>query len=108
MPPFNLRSMASSSVKNRGRTRGLPAHRTARPSHPKLYLAFRVMPMKYNDVRRALADAGWRRVRQHGSHEIWVHFRHRIRIIVAGNGSDTVPVGTLASIRKASGLENLR
>ncbi|MEA2231086.1 MAG: hypothetical protein QOD83_902, partial [Solirubrobacteraceae bacterium] len=28
--------------------------------------------------------------------------------VVAGKDSDTVPVGTLASIRRASGLEHLR
>jgi hypothetical protein len=30
------------------------------------------------------------------------------RIIVAGKDSNTVPVGTLGSIRRASGLEHLR
>jgi predicted RNA binding protein YcfA (HicA-like mRNA interferase family) len=30
------------------------------------------------------------------------------RIVVAGKDSQTVPVGTLSSIRKASGLEHLR
>ena len=30
------------------------------------------------------------------------------RIVVAGKDSDTVPVGTLGSIRRASGLEELR
>lgn len=81
---------------------------TVQLSHPKRRLAFRAMPMKYKDVRRALADAGWHLVRQRGSHEVWAHFRHHKRIIVAGKGSDTVPIGTLASIRKASGLEHLR
>ena len=66
------------------------------------------MPMKYKDVRRALAAAGWHIVRQRSSHEIWAHFRHDARVVVAGKNSDTVPVGTLASIRKASGLKGLR
>lgn len=30
------------------------------------------------------------------------------RIVVAGKDSDTVPVGTLSGIRRASGLEHLR
>jgi len=64
--------------------------------------------MKYKDVRRALADAGWHVVRQRGSHEIWAHSGHAAPIVVAGRDSDTVPVGTLGSIRRASGLENLR
>lgn len=43
-----------------------------------------------------------------GSHEVWGRPGARDRIIVAGKGRDTVPVGTLASIRRASGLEHLR
>jgi predicted RNA binding protein YcfA (HicA-like mRNA interferase family) len=67
------------------------------------------VPKKYRDVRRVLADAGWRVRRQRGSHEIWFHpGREGERIVVAGKDSDTVPVGTLASIRRASGLEQLR
>jgi predicted RNA binding protein YcfA (HicA-like mRNA interferase family) len=66
------------------------------------------MPKKYRDVRKALVDAGWRVLRQRGSHEVWARFGSEVRIIVAGKDSDTVPVGTLGSIRRASGLENLR
>jgi predicted RNA binding protein YcfA (HicA-like mRNA interferase family) len=68
----------------------------------------RAMAKKYKDVRKALIDAGWRVVRQAGSHEIWAHPDCEERIVVAGRGSDTVPVGTLGSIRRASGLEHLR
>jgi predicted RNA binding protein YcfA (HicA-like mRNA interferase family) len=56
----------------------------------------------------ALLDAGWRVVRQTGSHEVWARADHEARIVVAGKDSDTVPVGTLGSIRRASGLEHLR
>ncbi len=66
------------------------------------------MAKKYKDVRKALIDAGWRVVRQAGSHEIWAHPSREERIVVAGKGSDTVPVGTLGSIRRISGLEHLR
>lgn len=66
------------------------------------------MAKKYKDVRKALADGGWQVVRQAGSHEIWARFGHETRIVVAGKDSDTVPVGTLGSIRRASGLEHLR
>jgi predicted RNA binding protein YcfA (HicA-like mRNA interferase family) len=66
------------------------------------------MPKKYRDVRKALADAGWLVIRRRGSHEVWARFGSRVHIIVAGKDSDTVPVGTLGSIRRASGLENLR
>lgn len=66
------------------------------------------MPKKYRDVRRALLAAGWRAVRWRGSHEVWAHPDSQQRIVVADRDNDTVPVGTLASIRRASGLERLR
>jgi predicted RNA binding protein YcfA (HicA-like mRNA interferase family) len=63
---------------------------------------------KYKAVRRALMDAGWSVIRQQGSHEVWAHPDREEWIVVAGTDSDTVPVGTLGSIRRASGLEHLR
>jgi predicted RNA binding protein YcfA (HicA-like mRNA interferase family) len=53
------------------------------------------MPKKYKEVRKALAEAGWSVVRHSGSHEVWAHPDREERIVVAGKGSDTVPVGTL-------------
>lgn len=66
------------------------------------------MSKKYREVRSALKEAGWEVVRQSGSHEVWGRPGETGRIVVAGKGSDNVPVGTLSSIRKASGLEHLR
>jgi predicted RNA binding protein YcfA (HicA-like mRNA interferase family) len=66
------------------------------------------MAKKYSDVRAALIDAGWQVVRQRGSHEVWAHPDRGERIVVAGKDRDTVPPGTLGSIRRASGLEDLR
>jgi predicted RNA binding protein YcfA (HicA-like mRNA interferase family) len=66
------------------------------------------VPKKYRDVRKALQAAGWHVLRQRGSHEVWGRPRNAARIVVAGKNSETVPVGTLSSIRKASGLEHLR
>jgi predicted RNA binding protein YcfA (HicA-like mRNA interferase family) len=66
------------------------------------------MAKTYREVRRALMDAGWRLTRQRGSHEIWMHLEHLRRVVVAGKESDTVPPGTLGSIRRATGLEYLR
>jgi predicted RNA binding protein YcfA (HicA-like mRNA interferase family) len=66
------------------------------------------MSKKYRDVRKALTDAGWHVIRRRGSHEVWAQFGSRIHIIVAGKDGDTVPTGTLGSIRRASGLEDLR
>jgi predicted RNA binding protein YcfA (HicA-like mRNA interferase family) len=66
------------------------------------------MPKKYREVRAALKAAGWEVLRQRGSHEVWGKPGETVRIVVAGKGSDTVPAGTLSSIRKASGLDHLR
>lgn len=63
---------------------------------------------EYAEVRAALKAAGWQVVRQHGSHEIWAQPSLPQRIVVAGKPSDTVPTGTLSSIRRVSGLEELR
>jgi predicted RNA binding protein YcfA (HicA-like mRNA interferase family) len=66
------------------------------------------MPKKYGEIRLALREAGWLVVRRRGSHEVWAHPDQEGRLVVAGKDSDTVPVGTLGSIRRASGLEYLR
>jgi predicted RNA binding protein YcfA (HicA-like mRNA interferase family) len=66
------------------------------------------MAKKYREVRADLKEAGWEVVRHKGSHEVWAHPGEDARIVVAGQDSATVPVGTLASIRRASGLEHLR
>ncbi len=66
------------------------------------------MPKKYREVRSALLEAGWQVLRQRGSHEVWGKHGNPARIVVAGRDSDTVPPGTLSSIRRASGLEHLR
>lgn len=66
------------------------------------------MPKKYREVRKALQVAGWSRSRKTGSHEIWISEDGGRVVTVAGKDSDTVPVGTLAAIRRATGLEHLR
>lgn len=58
------------------------------------------MAKKYREVRSALATAGWEVLRQRGSHEVWGKHGGTARIVVAGKDSDTVPVGTLSSIRR--------
>jgi predicted RNA binding protein YcfA (HicA-like mRNA interferase family) len=67
------------------------------------------VPKKYRDVRRILLDAGWRPVRMTGSHERWLHSDGR-RLTLAGGGKDNreVQAGTLAALRRETGLEELR
>ena len=66
------------------------------------------MAKSFGDVRRRLLAAGWTPERRRGSHEIWKRAGTAVTIVVAGRDSATVPAGTLASIRRASGLDDLR
>jgi predicted RNA binding protein YcfA (HicA-like mRNA interferase family) len=66
------------------------------------------MAKKFRDVRKALNGAGWNRVRQTGSHEIWESADGSRVVTIAGKNSDTVPSGTLAAIRRATGMSDLR
>ncbi len=67
------------------------------------------MAKKYREVRKALRSHGWSMVRVTGSHERWERPDGR-HVSVAGGGKDnrTVPSGTLADIRRTTGLEDLR
>ena len=66
------------------------------------------MAKKFRQVRKALRAEGWTKVRQAGSHETWESPDGESGVTVAGKDSDTVPVGTLAAIRRATGLKDLR
>jgi predicted RNA binding protein YcfA (HicA-like mRNA interferase family) len=55
-----------------------------------------------------LRSAGWLPVRQTGSHETWESADASRRVTVAGKDSDTVPTGTLAAMRRSTGLNDLR
>ena len=63
---------------------------------------------KFREVRRARRADGRRQVRQSGSHETWQSPDGSRMVTIAGKNSDTVPTGTLAAIRRATGLEDLR
>jgi predicted RNA binding protein YcfA (HicA-like mRNA interferase family) len=63
---------------------------------------------KVHQVISILEAHGWRQVRERGSHR---QFRHPDRapvLTVTGKRSVTIPVGQLASIRRKSGIEELR
>jgi predicted RNA binding protein YcfA (HicA-like mRNA interferase family) len=66
------------------------------------------VPKKFREVRKALRAAGWKKVRQAGSHEVWETENASRAVTIAGKDSDTVPVGTLAAIRRATALRDLR
>jgi predicted RNA binding protein YcfA (HicA-like mRNA interferase family) len=63
---------------------------------------------KFREVRKALRAEGWEKVRQAGSHETWESADGARVVTVAGEDSDTVPVGTLGAIRRATGIDELR
>jgi predicted RNA binding protein YcfA (HicA-like mRNA interferase family) len=63
---------------------------------------------KYREVRKVLRNAGWKRIRQSGSHEIWASPDGKRSVTVAGKESNTVPAGTLGAMRRATGLDQLR
>jgi predicted RNA binding protein YcfA (HicA-like mRNA interferase family) len=66
------------------------------------------VPKKYKEVRRILRKEGWKKVRQGGSHETWESPDGNRLVTIAGKDSDTVPVGTLGAMRRATGLGELR
>ncbi len=68
------------------------------------------MAKKYREVRRILRRAGWTLRHTTGSHERWVSPDGASAVTVAGGGKDNreVPPGTLATIRKETGLKELR
>ncbi len=67
------------------------------------------MSKKYRDVGAALRKAGWSVARVVGSHEIWEHPDGRTVTVPGGGKSNRdVPAGTLASIRRDTGLDDLR
>jgi len=61
--------------------------------------------MKVRDVLRLLADDGWVRVAQKGSHRQFRHPTKPGKVTVPGRPSDDVPIGTLKSIFRQAGLE---
>ena len=70
--------------------------------------SFARVAKKYRQVRKLLKKAGWTRLRQTGSHESWESPDGARSVTVAGKDSDTVPAGTLAAMRRATGLDELR
>jgi predicted RNA binding protein YcfA (HicA-like mRNA interferase family) len=62
------------------------------------------MPATVKDVLRALRDAGWEVVSIRGDHRKLRHIETGRTTVVAGNLSDTIAPGTLAAIRRQTGL----
>jgi predicted RNA binding protein YcfA (HicA-like mRNA interferase family) len=61
--------------------------------------------VKVRDLIRRIESDGWRHIRTTGSHR---HFKHATKpnvVTVPGHPGDDVPVGTLKSVLKATGVE---
>ena len=61
--------------------------------------------MKVREVVRLLEQNGWRHVRTKGSHRQFQHSVKSGTVTVAGKLGIDVPIGTLNSILKKSGLK---
>ena len=66
------------------------------------------MPMKIREVIKRLEEVGYTLERQRGSHRQYRAADGSHIVTVAGKASDTLKPGTLASIRRATGLEDIR
>ena len=64
--------------------------------------------MKVRDVIDKLQQDGWTLSTQRGSHRQFDHPIKLGKVTVAGHPSDEVPPGTLGSIRRQSGIPDLR
>jgi predicted RNA binding protein YcfA (HicA-like mRNA interferase family) len=65
---------------------------------------YRVL-MKVRDVRKALAEDGWKLKNTKGSHRQYIHTNKPGKVTVNGHPSDEVAPGTLGSIMKQAGLK---
>lgn len=61
--------------------------------------------MKVRDVLRQLADDGWVKVSQKGSHRQFRHPTKRGKVTVPGKPSDDLTEGTYRSILRQAGLK---
>ena len=66
------------------------------------------MPKKVKQVIAILEDEGWVLVLQSGSHRTYKHPERVLLVTVSGRWNSTMSVGMLTSIRRTSGIEELR
>jgi predicted RNA binding protein YcfA (HicA-like mRNA interferase family) len=66
------------------------------------------MAKKVREVIAILEAHGWRQTQQRGSHRQFKHHESELVVTVHGKRSDTIKTGTLANIRRNSGIEELR
>ncbi len=66
------------------------------------------MPKTVREIERILRAHGWTLARTVGSHRQYVHADNPNVVTVPGTPGKQVAAGTLSSIRRASGIDELR
>ena len=66
------------------------------------------VPKTVRQIETILRAHGWTHARTVGSHRQWVHPDNRHVVTVPGSLGKQLPVGTLASIRRTTGIRELR
>ena len=66
------------------------------------------MPKKVREVVAILDANGWVLVRQNGSHRTYKHPECALLVTVSGQWNSTLSVGMLTSIRRTTGIKELR
>ncbi len=66
------------------------------------------MPKKVKEVVSILEQNGWTLARQSGSHRTYKHPDHPMLVTVSGRWNSTMTVDMLTSVRRMSGIEELR
>lgn len=66
------------------------------------------MPKTVREIEKILRDRGWTLARTVGGHRQYVHPDNPNVVTVPGAPGKQVATGTLSSIRRASGIDELR
>lgn len=64
--------------------------------------------MKIRDILKRLQDDGWQVVRVAGSHRVLKHAHKNGIVVVAGHPNKDAAMGTIKSIWKQAGLEEVK
>jgi predicted RNA binding protein YcfA (HicA-like mRNA interferase family) len=107
MGPRTAGLCRSRAYSGRSRARDGPGHPVARrgaaqPAAPRPTAPSPALTVR--EVIRELHAGGWKLDRQRGSHRQFVHPERPGLVTVAGQLGAELPAGTLASIRRQSGL----
>jgi predicted RNA binding protein YcfA (HicA-like mRNA interferase family) len=72
------------------------------------HVTVNAMPKKVKEVAAILEDHGWTLARQSASHRTYKHPRNPMVVTISGRWNSTMTPGMLTSVRRTSGIEELR